>query len=310
MRIVTVAAAQMGAIQRAEGRQQVVARMMAMMDEAHAAGANFIVYPELTLTTFFPRFYMEDQAEVDTWFEAQMPNPAVQPLFDKAKGYGMAMTFGYAELTPDGHHFNTSIHVDGTGKIVGKYRKVHLPGHSEFDPERSFQHLEKRYFEPGDLGFSVYRTMGGIFGMCICNDRRWPETYRCMGLQGVEMITLGYNTPSTNSQRSEEGPEKRQFHSNLVMQSGAYQNSTWVVGVAKGGVEDGHPMFGGSVIVNPEGEVVAQAKTEDDELLIHACDLDDTVFGKKTMFDFARHRRIEHYGRITGQVGVILPPEA
>ena len=66
MRIVTVAAAQMGAIQRAEGRQQVVARMMAMMDEAHAAGANFIVYPELTLTTFFPRFYMEDQAEVDT----------------------------------------------------------------------------------------------------------------------------------------------------------------------------------------------------------------------------------------------------
>ena len=69
-------------------------------------------------------------------------------------------------------------------------------------------------------------------------------------------------------------------------------------------------MFGGSVIVNPEGEVVAQAKTEDDELLIHACDLDDTVFGKKTMFDFARHRRIEHYGRITGQVGVILPPEA
>ena len=118
------------------------------------------------------------------------------------------LSFGYAELTPDGHHFNTSILVDRDGKIVGKYRKVHLPGHSEFDPQRAFQHLEKRYFEPGDLGFPVWRTMGGILGMCICNDRRWPETYRVMGLQGVEMIVLGYNTPSVNSQNAGEGPRE------------------------------------------------------------------------------------------------------
>ena len=89
---------------------------------------------------------------------------------------------------------------------------VHLPGHSEFDTERAFQHLEKRYFEPGDLGFGVWRAMDGILGMAICNDRRWPETYRVMGLQGVEMILLGYNTPAVNSQKSEEGREKRLFH--------------------------------------------------------------------------------------------------
>ena len=76
--------------------------------------------------------------------------------------------------------------------------------------------------------------------MCICNDRRWPETYRVMGLQGVEMVVLGYNTPSVNSQNSEEGPEQRLFHNRLSVQSGAYQNSTWVVAVAKAGVEDGH----------------------------------------------------------------------
>jgi len=304
MRLVKVAGAQMGPIQKAEVRQDVVGRMIALMDEAKGAGADFIVYPELSLTTFFPRYYMEDQSEVDTWFETEMPNVATRPLFERASEYGMAMTFGYAELTPDRHHFNSSVHVDGTGEIVGKYRKVHLPGHDEFDTERDFQHLEKRYFEPGDMGFPVYHTLGGVFGMCICNDRRWPETYRVMGLQGVEMVTLGYNTPSVNSQKSEEGPEKRTFHSNLVMQAGAYQNSTWVVGVAKAGVEDGHPLFGGSVIVNPDGEIVAQAKSEDDELIFHACDLDDTVFGKKTIFDFARHRRIEHYGRITAQTGV------
>ena len=310
MRVVTVAAAQMGPIQKDESRGQVVGRMVALMDEAARQGADFIVYPELALTTFFPRYYMEDQAEVDAWFETEMPGPATRPLFERARGHGMAMSFGYAELTPDGHHYNTSIHVDASGAVVGKYRKVHLPGHGEYDPERAFQHLEKRYFEPGDLGFPVYRTLGGIFGMCICNDRRWPETYRVMGLQGVEMITLGYNTPSVNSQKGEEGPERRLFHSALVVQSGAYQNSTWVVSVAKAGNEDGHPLIGGSLIVNPDGEIVGQAASEDDELLVHPCDLDDTVFGKKTIFDFARHRRIEHYGRITGQVGVELPPGA
>ena len=128
-----------------------------------------------------------------------------------------------------------------------------------------------------------------------------------MGLQGVELVLLGYNTPSVNSQADEEGPERRLFHSELSMQAGAYQNSTWVVGVAKGGVEDGFPMIGGSVIVDPNGYVVARAKTEEDELLIHACDMDLCNFGKQTIFDFKRHRRIEHYQRITSQVGVVLP---
>ena len=308
-RIVTVAAAQLGAIQKADTRQVVVARMLDLMDQAKARGADFIVYPELALTTFFPRWYYADRAEADVWFEQEMPNAAVRPLFERAARHGMGMNFGYAELTPDGRHFNTSILVDRGGSIVGKYRKVHLPGHAEFDPQRSHQHLEKRYFEPGDLGFPVWRTMGGIFGMCICNDRRWPETFRVMGLQGVEMVVLGFNTPSVNSQKGGEGPQQRIFHHKLSVQAGAYQNSTWVVAVAKAGVEDGFAMFGCSLIVNPDGEVVAQSRSEDDELMVHACDLDATVFGKQTIFDFKRHRRIEHYGRITAQAGVELPKE-
>jgi predicted amidohydrolase len=308
-RIVTVAGAQLGAIQKADTRQVVVARMLELMDQAKARGADFIVYPELALMTFFPRWYYADRAEADVWFEKEMPNAAVRPLFERAARHGMGMNFGYAELTPDGRHFNTSILVDRRGSIVGKYRKVHLPGHAEFDPQRSHQHLEKRYFEPGDLGFPVWRTMGGIFGMCICNDRRWPETFRVMGLQGVEMVVLGFNTPSVNSQKGGEGPQQRIFHHKLSVQAGAYQNSTWVVAVAKAGVEDGFAMFGCSLIVNPDGEVVAQSRSEDDELIVHACDLDATVFGKQTIFDFKRHRRIEHYGRITAQVGVELPKE-
>jgi predicted amidohydrolase len=309
MRDIKVAAAQLGPIQKTDPRQAVVARMLDLMRQAKAAGCDLIVYPELALTTFFPRWYHEDRSEADIWFERDMPNAATRPLFEQAKTFDMAMSFGYAELTPDGHHFNTSILIDKAGKLVGTYRKVHLPGHAEFDSERAHQHLEKRYFEPGDLGFPVWRTLGGVFGMCICNDRRWPETFRVLGLQGVEMVMLGFNTPSANAQKTGEPAALRMFHHKLSLQAGAYQNSTWVVAVAKAGMEDGHHLMGGTMIVNPDGEVVVESKTEDDEIITWTCDLDATVFGKETVFDFARHRRIEHYGPITSQTGVTPPPE-
>ncbi len=303
MRVIRTAAAQLGPIQRDEGRPSVVARMIALMDEAKGRGATFIVYPELALTTFFPRWHHEDRAEADVWFEASMPSAETQPLFDRAREHGMGMSFGYAELTPEGRHFNTSILVDPEGRIAATYRKIHLPGHVEYDPERTHQHLEKRYFEPGDLGFPVWRFMGGIVGMCICNDRRWPETYRVMGLQGVEMVVLGFNTPSVNSQKGTEALGDRMFHHKLSVQAGAYQNATWVVAVAKAGDEDGHHLMGGTVIVDPDGKIVAEVEGEADGVVVHDCDLDATRFGKETIFDFARHRRIEHYGRITAQTG-------
>src|SRR6195952_5001786 len=270
MRVINVAAAQLGPIQKAESREAVVRRMLALMDQAKAKGADLIVYPELALTTFFPRWYMEDQAEVDTWFEREMPNAATTPLFERAARHQVAMSFGYAELTPDGHHFNTSILTDKSAKIVGKYRKVHLPGHFEFDTKRTHQHLEKRYFEPGDLGFNVWRTLGGIFGMAICNDRRWPETYRVMGLQGVEMVLIGYNTPVHNPPAPEHD-DLSLFHNRLVMQSGAYQNGTFVVGVAKAGVEEGVDQIGGSCIIAPSGEIIAACTTKGDEIAFARC---------------------------------------
>jgi N-carbamoyl-D-amino-acid hydrolase len=229
-------------------------------------------------------------------------------LFAAARRHAIAMSFGYAELTPEGRHFNTSILVDKSGAIIGRYRKIHLPGHSEHDPERTFQHLEKRYFEPGDLGFPVWRALGGIVGMCICNDRRWPETFRVMGLQGVELVTLGFNTPSANSQSATETAERRMFHHRLSLQAAAYQNACWIVAVAKAGWEDGHHLMGGTAIVDPDGIIVAESTSEDDDLVVHACDLDAAAFGKRTVFDFARHRRPEHYRRITDQVGAEPPP--
>ena len=307
-RVLTVGAAQMGPIQLADTRPEVVERLVALLRSGAAAGCDLVVFPELTLTTFFPRWWVDDLSDSDHFYETEMPGPETRPLFEEARRLGVGFHLGYAELTSDGHRYNTVILVERDGSIVGRYRKVHLPGHAEHEPERTFQHLEKRYFEPGDLGFPVWRTMGGVIGMCICNDRRWPETFRVMGLQGVELVALGYNTPSSNSLKASETKETRQHHSRLCMQAGAYQNATWVVGVAKAGDEDGHHLFGDTMIINPDGKIVAEAKTEDDELIIFDCDLDACRFFKESTFDFAAHRRIEHYGLITEQTGAI-PPE-
>lgn len=305
------ASAQMGPISRSETRKDTVARLLAMMREAHGRGAKLVVFTEMALTTFFPRWLIEDEAELDSFYETAMPSAATQPLFDEAAKLGIGFYLGYAELVIEGgikHRFNTSILVDQTGRIIGKYRKVHLPGWAEPLPNRAFQHLEKRYFEPGDLGFPVWRTMGGVMGMCICNDRRWPETYRVMGLQGVEMVMLGYNTPfgHLNQQPMDS---LTLFHNHLSMQAGAYQNATWVVGTAKCGNEEGSSMGGQSVIVAPSGEIVAQAVTVEDEVITAKCDLDMGQIYKETVFNFAAHRRPEAYSLITTRTGAIPPEE-
>jgi N-carbamoyl-D-amino-acid hydrolase len=308
-RILTVGAAQLGPIQRSHDRASVVTRMLALMRQAGQHGCDLVVFPELALTTFFPRWWMTDQDEIDTFFERAVPSNQSAPLFDEAKRLGMGFCLGFAELTEEQgrtRRFNTSILVDKSGEIVLRYRKIHLPGHREHEPWRAFQHLEKRYFEVGNLSWPVKRTMGGLMGMCICNDRRWPETYRVMGLQGVEMVLLGYNTPRHNPPAPEHD-RLSNFHNQLCMQAGAYQNGTWVVGVAKCGVEEGCEMIGGSSIVAPTGEIVAQALTQDDELVVARCDLDLGQSYKSHIFNFAQHREPEQYRMLVERKGAILP---
>ena len=306
-RTLRAAVAQLGPIHLADSREAVVKRLVALMREAHAAGARFVVFPELALTTFFPRWWMTDQAEIDRYFERDMPSPATRKLFDLAKELGIGFYLGYAELTQEkgeARHYNTSILVERDGRILGRYRKIHLPGHSEHLPNAPFQHLEKRYFDVGNEGFKVWRAMDAVVGMCICNDRRWPETFRIMGLQGVEIVALGYNTPSTNIHYPEP-VHLRMFHHLLSMQANAYQNAAWVLAAAKCGAEDGFHMIGGSAIIAPTGEIAAQAMSEDDEVIGFNLDLELGDYLRRTVFAFEKHRRVEHYGLITERTGAV-----
>jgi len=300
-RTLTVAAAQLGPIARDESRSSAVQRMIRLMGQAKAQDADLVVFPELALTTFFPRWYFEDQSEIDKYFETEMPNADTQPLFDEAKNLGIGFTLGFAELVQEegvAHHFNTSILVSDQGHILGKYRKVHLPGHKENEPWRAFQHLEKRYFETGNLGFQVHEAFDGKIGMCICNDRRWPETFRVMGLQEAELILLGYNTP-VHYPPAPEHDHLQDFHNHLVMQAAAYQNGTWVVGVAKAGNEEGCDLIGGTCIIAPTGEIVAECNTLADEIIVAECDLDRCKEIQENIFNFKLHREPETYALIT-----------
>ena len=292
-----------------DGRAPLVKRMLEMMREAKACGCDIIVYPELALSPFFVLEWVDDLDDVNHFYEKEMPGPETRPLFDEAAKLEIGFYLGYAEYAECGNtpkRYNASVLVDKNAKIVGKYRKVHLPGHAEYREGMPYQGLEKYYFDVGDLGFGVWRTMGGVMGMCICNDRRWAETYRVMGLKGVELIMLGYNTPNSIPWDTTYD-QLSYFHNHLVMQAGAYQNSTFVAGVARVGNTGPCELIGGSAIIAPSGEIIACASSKEDELIVGRCDLDLAQKYKQTVFNFEEHRRTEHYGIITEQIGAKSP---
>jgi len=306
-----IAAAQLGPLHLSDTRTSATKRLVSLLREAHGMGAGFVVFPELAFTTFFPRYWYEDLNEVERrFFEATIPSAETQPLFDEARKLGVGFYIGYAELVQEEgrtRRFNTAILVGPDGSIAGRYRKIHLPGHAEHKPEAAFQHLEKKYFEVGDLGFRVWRFMNTITGMLICNDRRWPEAFRVLALQGAEVVALGFNTPSENLSYPEP-PALRVHHHLIMAQAMAFQNATWLVETAKCGFEDGYRMFGHSLIVAPTGEIAAKSASEEDEVICFNADIDLAADLKRTMFNFAAHRRPEHYGLIVERVGAEVTP--
>ncbi|BCS00241.1 uncharacterized protein AKAW2_50582A [Aspergillus luchuensis] len=337
-RTVRLAAAQMGTTNKWSSREETLTRMITLLRDAATQGAKLVLFPEIAFTTFFPRYLILDEAELEDWFEHGdiLTAPRTRALFDTAHDLAVDIIVGFAEATDTGEHFNSCVYYHAaTGSILSRYRKIHLPGDVEPLPDpKAVNQLEKRYFKPGNLGFQAFRVPGllspslsqhqegqkdadPILGMMICNDRRWAESWREYGLQGVEIVACGYNTngyaPQFWGQSADMTPEEAEelslFHHKLVMQCHSYTNACFSVSAARCGLDDGeYPLIAGSSIVDPEGRIIAEAKTKGDEVIIADCDLGLCRAGKTRTFDFSRHRRVEHYGRITGQTGVVEPP--
>ncbi|KAJ5657514.1 uncharacterized protein N7484_001163 [Penicillium longicatenatum] len=348
-RLVTVAACQLGPIHLADSREDVLKRMITLLDQAAKQGVKLAIFPELAFTTFFPRYLLEGK-DLDQYFDIEDPSkggieqsPKIKPLFDHARNLGIDVYVGYAErsIQSDGSHidYNSSVYYSAkTNKIVGKYRKVHLPGSMEPKTEPgAFQQLEKRYFRPGDLGFPAFRAPGlvdgalkktadvgnstatgkgdPIIGMLICNDRRWPEAWRVYGLQGMEIMCCGYNTTAFQTTSSghavdmspDAAEELVMLHHKLSCQGNSYMNACFSINVAKTGAEDGNPLVGGTIIVHPLGHIIKEAVTKEDELVVATIDLSDCDRPKSTVFAFEKHRRTEHYNTIVERAGVVEP---
>jgi predicted amidohydrolase len=307
-RYLTLAVCQSGPVQRGTSRAATVGRLVGLLERAAAAGAELAVFPEMALTTFFPRWELDDR-EIEEFYEARMPGPQTQPLFDAARRLGIGFALGYAELSEEGggkRRFNSMILVGSDGVPIGRYRKIHVPGSERPEPGVT-THLERRYFEPGNLGFPVYTYRGVRIGLSLCNDRRWPETYRMLCLNGAQVVLLGYNTPQVLA----EAPalaHLRMFHNHLPMQAGAYQNTLWVAAAAKAGLEEGQALIGGSCIIAPTGEIAALAVSSDDEVIVQRADLELIATCRRVNFDFARYRRPGEYGLIAQRVGPAFEP--
>jgi N-carbamoyl-D-amino-acid hydrolase len=281
-RWIKVAAAQMGPNNEGVSREEIVERMLALLEEAVREGVELVVYPEMALTTYFPKKIRPD---FDQFFETEVPPKALEPLLRRAAGARIAVHVGFCEKA-DGKYFNTALLTDRDGRLCGTFRKIHLPGTKAADGVA--QVFEPYYFAHGDTGYRVWDACGARIGVAICQDRRYPESYRALALQGAEIILIGYNTPISALALE---------LNDLCMRSGAYANACFVVGAAKAGVEDGVELIGGSPIINPLGQILARAATTGDELVAARIDLDQMQPARKR-WNFLGRRQPQHYGAL------------
>ena len=121
-----------------------------------------MVFPELALTTFFPRWFVDDITEADHYYERTMPNAATQPLFDEARRLGIGFCLGYALLDDAGSSLERADARRARRLDRRDLQEGHIPGHEHNEPDRPFQHAERYYFEPSPDGFGVWRAFGGI----------------------------------------------------------------------------------------------------------------------------------------------------
>ena len=238
---VTIALAQIAS--RVADKEYNMKLMEKKIEEASRKDANLIVFPELALTGYLCRDLVYELAE-------PLPEgPSFQRIAKIAKRENVHVVFGMMERSEKTSAviYNTAVLV-GPGGFVGKYRKMHLPTHSVFE--------EKRYFRPG-YETPVLNTNLGKIGMIICYDVYFPELTRILKLKGAQLIICISASPST----------RRGFFEVLTM-ARAIENTVFLAFTNLVGIEDGLQFWGGSRLVAPSGNVIAQAKYDEEDLIL------------------------------------------
>jgi predicted amidohydrolase len=264
-------------------------RIVALVAKAAKRGAKLAALPELALTPYFAAA-VQDVAKYASVAENEA---AIKRISKAAKEGGIALNLPFAEQVGD-DLYNSTIFIDARGRKIGTFRKVHIPGQKEPKEDGSFTIMEKRYFKPGDKGFGVFNAGVAKVGGLICYDRRFPESYRSLVSNGAEVIMVGYNTPVTPGQTPPATLSKARRASELAMCGGAYSTASYVLGAGKAGREDGVTYIGGSLIIAPDGEILARAKTQADEVIFAEIDL-SKVAALRKRWSFQTNRRPDAY---------------
>ena len=255
-----------------DSRDKNVAKAMEYVDEVAAEKPDLIVLPEFFNTEYFPFFrgypgYLE-YAESDT-------GHTITSVREKAIEHNVAICATILEEEGPGLYYDTSVLVDSTGDIAGKYRKTHPGG------TRS---LEKMYFR-GGTDFPVWNIKGFRVSAVTCYDNFFPETGRCAALGGAELIIAPFAAPAESFWEP-------------LMQIRAFENGVYVAPCNKVGPEGDYRFGGASMVVDPFGEVLARAGSDEDETLVVEIDR-DRVFAARKRYPMARDRRPEIYGAIS-----------
>ena len=255
-------------------------------------GAQLIVLQELHNTLYFCQ-----TEDVDLFDLAEtIPGPSTTLYCELAKKLGVVIVASLFEKRAPGLYHNTAVVIESNGEIVGKYRKMHIPD----DPA----YYEKFYFTPGDMGFHPIQTSVGKLGVLVCWDQWYPEAARLMAMQGAEMLIY----PTAIGYADNDTPEEQQRQRmawQTVMRGHAVANGLPVIAVNRVGFEPdpsgqtaGIQFWGTSFVAGPQGEIVYEASTDEEESIVVEMDMDRSEQVRR-WWPFLRDRRIDAYGDIT-----------
>jgi beta-ureidopropionase len=270
------------------GREDNVLRALRMMDDAAQAGAQLIIFPEMSIDPFFPQ-YRADKRYFD--WGVPVPGPLTDRFRDRAATLGLATVINLFERAAPGRYFDCSPVFDTEGCYLGKQRMTHIlegPGYNE-----------RYYYWQGNSGYPVFDVGSAItgpvpIGVAICYDRHFPEGMRALTLGGAEVIVVPTATASLEA-------EYRAVWE-VEMQAAAVANGVFVAVANRAGVDDTLRFFGRSFATDPYGRVLARAPEDDVALLLVDLDLDLVEQARRDM-PFLRDRRPETYGALVENLG-------
>jgi N-carbamoylputrescine amidase len=272
-----------------DNREDTLAKTVRMIRQAATSGAELIVLQELHTSTYFCQ--VESPALFD--LAEPIPGPSTETLGALAGELGVVLVASLFERRAAGLYHNTAVVFEKDGSIAGTYRKMHIPDDPGF--------YEKFYFTPGDLGFNPVKTSVGTLGVLVCWDQWYPEAARLMALAGAELLiyptAIGWDPDDTKEE------QQRQRDAWITVQRGhAVANGIPVIAVNRVGFERSaqHPetgiqFWGSSFVAGPQGEFLAEASRDNEEILEVEIDCARSERVRR-IWPFLRDRRIDEYG--------------